>query len=263
MRPEDMSAAPLRFAGKVALVTGSSRGIGKAVALRLAHEGADVVLNCRERVDDAGRVAAEIRALGRRSLVVAANMAKPEDITRLFQVAIDELGGVDLLVCNAAAGVQGTLMEATVKSWDLAMNVNARAYLLCAQAAVPSMKARGGGRILALTAETAIEKAFPYYGTVAASKAAIGALTTYLAVELARDGITVNAVSPGMVDTDALHYFRKGSELIERAKALTPTGGPATVEDVAHLCTFLCSAEARQINGQVIKVDGGYDRVFQ
>jgi enoyl-[acyl-carrier protein] reductase III len=251
-----------RFRGKVALVTGSSRGIGKAMALQLAREGADVALNYRQRAEEAEQAAHDIQALGRRAIALPANMAKPEDITQMFEVLVKELGGLDFLICNAAAGMQGTLLEATLKSWELAMNVNARSYLLCAQAAFPLMKARGGGRMLALTAQTAVEKAFPFYGTVAASKAAIGALTTYLAVELAPHGITVNAISPGMVDTEALHYFKKGSELLVQAKAMTPTGGPASVDDVAHLCAFLCSDEARQINGQIIKIDGGYDRLF-
>lgn len=250
-----------RFAGRVALVTGSSRGIGRAIALRLARDGADVVVNYRQRAVEAEQVVAEIRSLGRRSIAVGANMALPEDITRLF-AATRELGGLDFLVCNAAAGVQSTLADATVKAWDLAMNVNARAYLLCAQAAFPMMKARGGGRIVSLTALTAVEKAFPFYGTVAASKAAIGALTTYLAVEFGPHGISVNSISPGMVDTEALHYFRQGGALIEGARRRTPTGGPATADDVAHLCGFLCSDEARQINGQSIKIDGGYDCLF-
>lgn len=257
-----MTDTTQRFLGKVALVTGSSRGIGKAIALQLAREGADVVLNYRQRAEEAEQAVKEIQALGRRAIAVSANMAKPEDITRMFEILVKELGGLDFLICNAAAGMQGTLMEATVKSWELAMNVNARSYLLCAQAALPLMKARGGGRILSLTAQTAVEKAFPFYGTVAASKAAIGALTTYMAVEFAPHGVTVNAISPGMVDTEALHYFKKGTELLVQAQTMTPTGGPATVDDVAHLCAFLCSAEARQINGQIIKIDGGYDRVF-
>ena len=251
-----------RFRGKVALVTGSSRGIGRAVALCLAREGADVVVNYRERLEAAREVSNEIRNLGRRVLTVRANMADHDDIGRLFQVTQQELGGLDFLVCNAAAGHQASLMDATVKSWDLAMNVNARSFLLCAQAAFPLMKARGGGRMLALTAQIAIDKAFPFYGTVAASKAALGALTTYLAVELGPYGICVNAVSPGLVDTEALRYFRRGAELFTRAQSATPTGGPASPEDVAQVCAFLCSAEARQINGQVIKVDGGYERMF-
>ena len=255
-----MSERP--FAGKVALVTGSSRGIGRAIATRLARDGADVVVNYRLREDEARATAEAIEAAGSRAFLVRANMADPAEIDMLFATLRERTGALDFLVCNAAAGQQGTLVEATVKSWDLAMNVNARSYLLCAQAAFPLLTARGGGRILAITARIATERAFPFYGTVAASKAAINTLTTYLAVEFGPHGISVNAISPGLVDTEALHYFRRGSELLERARALTPTCHATSARDVADVAAFLCSDAARQVNGQVIEVDGGYTRLF-
>src|SRR5688500_3201741 len=124
------------FAGKDALVTGNSRGIGRASALRLAQDGADVVVNFRKRDEEARATAEAIEQLGARALLVQANMAEPAEIDRLFATIQDELGALDFLVCNAAAGMQGTMLEATVKAWDLAMNVNARSYLLCAQAAL-------------------------------------------------------------------------------------------------------------------------------
>jgi enoyl-[acyl-carrier protein] reductase III len=250
------------FAGKVALVTGSSRGIGREIALRLARDGADVVVNFRKRDEEARATACAIEALGVRGLPVQANMADPSEIERLFATVRDEFGALDFLVCNAASGMQSTMLEATVKAWDLAMNVNARSYLLCAQAAFPLLSARGGGRIIAVTARIATERAFPYYGTVAASKAAINTLTAYLAVELAPYGISVNAISPGLVDTDALAYFRRGSEFFERARTLTPTCRATTREDIADVAAFLCSDGARQVNGQVLEVDGGYTRLF-
>lgn len=250
------------FAGKVALVTGSSRGIGRAIATRLAGGGADIVVNYRLREDEARTTADAIELAGSRAFLVRANMADPAEIEMLFASVQERVGALDFLVCNAAAGLQGTMLEATVKSWDLAMNVNARSYLLCAQAAFPLLKARGGGRILAITARIATERAFPLYGTVAASKAAINTLTAYLAVEFGPHGISVNAISPGLVDTEALRYFRRGSELLERARQYTPSGKVTTVDDVADLAAFLCSEDGRQINGQVIEVDGGYTRVF-
>jgi len=251
-----------RFLGKIALVTGSARGIGKATCAKLAREGADIVVNYRKSAEQAEALVGEIRSLGRRAFAVQADMSDPKAISRLFEVIAHEFGGVDFLICNAAAGMQDTLLESTPKAWDLAMNVNARSYLLCAQAAVPLMKKRGGGRIIALTARIAIDRAFPYYGTVAASKAAIEALTTYMAVEFGPHKIIVNAVSPGLVDTDALRYFREGSALLDRARISTPTGRVTTSEDVADLVGFLCSDEAAQIAGQVLCLDGGYTRVF-
>jgi enoyl-[acyl-carrier protein] reductase III len=250
------------FLGRVALVTGSSRGIGRAIALRLAREGADVIVNYRKRDAEAQETVAAIEELGARGLAVRANIAEPAEIERLFVTVGEKFGVLDFLVCNAAAGIQGTMLESTVKAWDLAMNVNARSYLLCAQAAFPMLTTRGGGRIIAITARIATERAFPYYGTVAASKAAINTITAYLAVELAPHGITVNAISPGLVDTEALAYFRRGSELLERARALTPTCRATTAGDIAEMAAFLCSDAARQLNGQVLEVDGGYTRLF-
>ena len=239
------------FAGKVALVTGSSRGIGRAIALRLARGGADVVVNYRKREAEARGTVEAIEAEGVRAVPVQANMAEPAEIERLFATLGETFGALDFLVCNAAAGMQGTMLEATVKAWDLAMNVNARSYLLCAQAAFPL-----------LTARIATERAFPYYGTVAASKAAINTITAYLAVELGPYGISVNAISPGLVDTEALAYFRRGGEFLDRARAITPTCHATTVDDVADVAAFLCSDAARQVNGQVLEVDGGYTRLF-
>jgi enoyl-[acyl-carrier protein] reductase III len=250
------------FAGRVALVTGSSRGIGRAIALRLARDGADVVVNYRRREEEARETACLVERLGVRALAVQANMADAADIERLFATLRDRFGALDFLVCNAAAGLQGTMLEATVKAWDLAMNVNARSYLLCAQAAFPLLSGRAGARILAITARIATERAFPFYGTVAASKAAVNTITAYLAVELAPHGITVNAISPGLVDTEALAYFRRGGEFLDRARCATPSGRTTTVDDVADVAAFLCSDAARQVNGQVIEVDGGYTRVF-
>ena len=249
------------FEGKVALITGSSRGIGRAIAVRLARGGADVIVNYRTREEEARVTAAAVEEAGSRATVVQANMADPADIEVLFAAVRDGPGALDFLVCNAAAGHQGTMLEATVKSWDLAMNVNARSYLLCAQAAFPILKARGGGRIIAITAKIATDRAFPFYGTVAASKAAINTLTAYLAVEFAPHGISVNAISPGLVDTEALAYFRLGSSLFEKARQLTPSGRPTSVQDIAELAAFLCSDRASQINGQVLEVDGGYTKL--
>ena len=253
----------MTLAGKTALVTGSSRGIGKAIAVEFARRGADVAVNYRRTPEGADDAVKQIEALGRRAIAVSANMASPEEIEQLFAVIGREFGGLDILVCNAAAGLQTQLADAPLKAWDLAMNVNARSYLLCAQRAFPMMKARGGGRILALTANNAVERAFPNYGTVAASKAVINVLTVYLAAEFGPHNIIVNAISPGMVATEALAYFEFGAEARRRGEALTPSGRITTTDDVAHLAAFLASDEAHQINGQIIEIDGGYTRLFQ
>lgn len=257
-----MAANERRLDGKVALVTGGSRGIGRAIALRLSGEGADVIVNFRRSAEEAARTVSEIEAAGGCAAALQANLAVPDDISRLFGVIGERFGGLDALIANAAAGVPGPLLETTAKAWDLAMNVNARALLLCAQSAVPLMRARGAGRIVALTARLAVGRHFDQYGPIAPSKAALETLAAYLAVELGPDNITVNAVSPGFVDTDALKRFRGGTAALRQAARQTPSGRVTTPEDVAGLVAFLCTDDAAQIHGQVIEIDGGYGRLL-
>ena len=249
----------LPFADKIVLVTGSGRGIGKAIALHFAHLGADVVVNFFRNRSPAEATAAEIRALGRRVQVVKANMGEIEDIETLFNVVAAEWGELDILVSNAASGFNRPVMEQKPRSWDWTVNINARALLFAAQRAVPLMEKRGGGHIVAITSPGA-RRVLPDYVVVGASKAAVEAVVRYLAVELAQRNISVNAVSPGMVLTEALQYFdtvRSDDHLIEKAIALTPAGRLVTPEDVAGVVAFLCSPAAYMIRGQVIEVDGG------
>lgn len=247
--------------GKIALVTGASRGIGRAIALELAREGADVIVNYRARADAAGAVVDEIAALGRRAAAVQANMADPADIERLFRTAVETFGGVDILVCNAATGYIGSIMEQTIKAWDTTMNVNVRSVLLCAQAAFPIMRERGGGSIVILTSPGG-ERAVPQYTAIGVSKAAVNTLTMYLAVEFAPHGIRVNAISPGLCDTDALRYYPFLVETLKTAEEITPAGRKVTPEDVAQVVTFLCGDKAAMLCGEIITVDGGLFRLF-
>lgn len=247
------------FSGKVALVTGSGRGIGKAIALRLAQDGADLVINYMKNQAPAEEVAAQIRAMGRRALVVQANVAKPEDLDALFAAIDAEYGGLDILISNAASGFNRPAMQQKVMGWDWTLNVNARGFLLTAQRAVPLMEKRGGGCMVAISSPGS-HRVMPDYVAVGASKAALEALTRYLAVELAEKHIVVNAVSPSLVETDALKFFSTLGDpnTIPRAVANTPAGRLVTPEDVAGVVAFLCSPAASMIRGQVIIIDGGY-----
>jgi enoyl-[acyl-carrier protein] reductase III len=251
---------PDRFAGKIALVTGSGRGIGKAIALRFAAEGADIVLNYFRNRDTAEATAEEIRALGRQVHVARADIGDPEDLERLVDSAAEELGGLDILVHNAASGYNRPVMEQRVKGWDWTLNINARAALFLAQRAAPVMAARGGGAMVNISS-VGSQRVLPEYVVVGASKAALEAVTRYLAVELAPMKIVVNAVSAGMVKTDALQHFPNMRERFEEiyAQALdrTPAGQMLTSEDVAGVVAFLCSPEAFMIRGQTILIDGG------
>lgn len=248
------------FENKIVLVTGSGRGIGRAIGLHFAKLGADVVINFFRNRAPAESTAAEIEKLGRRALVVKADMGKLDDITHLFDEIEATFGGLDIFVHNAASGFNRSVMEQKPRGWDWTMNINARALLFAAQRAAPLMEKRGGGSIVSISSPGA-NYVLPEYVVVGASKAALEALTRYLAVEFAPMNIVVNAVSPGVVETDALKHFdiiREDENIIEKATKATPVGRLVTPEDVAGVVTFLSSHDAAMICGQVITIDGGY-----
>ncbi len=247
------------FDNKVVLVTGSGRGIGAAIAVHFARLGADLVVNYFRNRQPAEETTQQIRSLGRRAISVKANVGEPEDIDRLFDATEQEYGGLDIYIHNAASGYNRPVMEQRVKGWNWTMNINARSLLFGAQRAIPLMEKRGGGTIVAISSPGA-GRVLPDYVVVGASKAAIEAVTRYLAVELAAKNIAVNAVSPAMVLTEALQHFemvRSDVHLAEKARGITPAGRLVEPQDIANVVAFLCSPEASMIRGQVIAVDGG------
>lgn len=250
----------MRFKDKVALVTGSGRGIGSAIVQRFAQEGADVVVNFFRNREPAEETADRIRSMGRRALVVKANIGELDDLDMLIEKSIEEYGGVDYYISNAASGYNRPVMEQRPKGWDWTMNINARALLFGAQKVAPTMQARGGGAIVSLSSPGSF-RVLPEYVVVGASKAALESITRYLAVEFAPMGIRVNAVSPGLVETEALRHFETTSDgsITARAVEATPAGRLVTPQDVASLVAFLCSDEAEMIRGQTILLDGGFN----
>jgi len=249
----------LPLQGKTALITGGGRGIGRAIALLLAERGADVVINFVRNQAPAEEVAQKIRQMGRRAEIFRANVGKIEDIQRLFDFVEQQFGGLDIFISNAASGFNRPALQQKESGWDHTMNVNTRAFLFSAQRAVPLMQKRGGGSIVAISSPGS-QRVLPDYVAVGASKAALEALTRYLAVELAPLNIVVNAVSPSLVETDALKHFASLSDpqVITRAIQNTPAGRLVQPEDVAKVVVFLCSPDAFMIRGQVIIIDGGY-----
>jgi len=254
----------LPFLNKTVLITGSGRGIGRAIALYFAKNGADVVVNFFRNRGPAEDTAAEIEKIGRHTLLVKADVGDLNDIQRLFDEVDIKFGGLDIFIHNAASGYNRAAMQQKPKGWDWTMNINARALLFCAQRCTPLMEKRGGGYIVSITSAGS-NRVLPDYVVVGSSKAALEALTRYLAVELSPRNIIVNAVSPGIVDTDALQHFdiMNDTNLIERAIASTPAGRLVKAEDVAGLVGFLCTPAASMIRGQVIVMDGGYTLPIQ
>ncbi len=243
----------MRLEGKVALVTGGSRGIGKAIALEFANRGSDIVFNYLRSHGAARETQGEIEALGVRCLRVRAHLGDEDKIAALFSEIDAQFGKLDILVNNAATGVQRSALELESKHWDWTINVNAKAAWMCAVEASKLM--RDGGHIINITSEGS-RRVLPLYFSVGVSKASLEAITRYLAVELAPLGISVNAVSGGYVDTGALDHFPTKEEMLKAGRN-TPVGRMVKVEDIAKTVAFLCSPDAEMIRGQIIVVDGG------
>jgi enoyl-[acyl-carrier protein] reductase III len=241
--------------GKIALITGGSRGIGRAIAIRLAENGVDVVVNYVRHKKDAEETAAAVQHFGRRCLLVKANVANEEDVKEMFAILANEFGKLDFLVSNAASGVLKPALELTERHWDWAMDINAKALLTLVQRGLPLM--HPGSRIMAVSSLGAV-RAIENYTTVGASKAALESLVRHLAVELGPLGIHINTISAGAVDTDALKHFPNREQILETALQRTPLGRLTLPEDVADIALFLCSKLSAMIQGQVITVDGGY-----
>ena len=255
-----MNAENNFFLNKNVLVTGSGRGIGRAIALEFACLGANVVVNFFRNRTPAQQTVDEIHEMGRKAWLVKANIGEIQEIKNLFSEVEQQAGGIDFLICNAASGYNRPAMQQKPRGWDWTMNINARSVLFTAQHAVPMMEKRGRGAIVSISSPGS-HRVMPDYIVVGASKAALESLTRYMAVEFAPKNIVVNAVSPGIVLTDALKHFnimREEQDLVEKAKSLTPAGELVTPEDVARVVAFLCSLSAHMIRGQTIIVDGGY-----
>ena len=251
-----MSDLELSLKGKIVLVTGGSRGIGRAVALRLAEAGADVAINYLRNRKAAAETIEMLESKGVKAIAIKTNVGKAEHIKFMVDEIKKEFGKLDILVSNAASGVLKPAMELTERHWQWTMDINAGTLLPLTQQLTPLM-GKKGGHIIAVSSLGSI-RALPNYAAVGASKAALESLIRHLAAELGPKGISVNAVSAGVVDTDALKHFPNRDELLNVSESKTPSGRLTTPEDVANIVLFLCSNLASQIQGQTVIVDGGY-----
>jgi enoyl-[acyl-carrier protein] reductase III len=246
-----------RFEGKIALVTGSSRGIGRALAISLAREGAAVAINYHKNAALADEAVKEIEDAGSRGVALQANMESPEEIGGLFTAVEQWAGRLDFFVSNAAASSFKKIVDLGVHNIDRSFYLNVRAFVLGAQHAVRLM--HDGGRIVALSSYGSI-RAYPTYANLGSNKAAVEAWVRYMAVEFAPGGINVNAVSGGLIDTASCAYFYEkvpGMAAIESVLSKIPKRRMGTAQEVANTVAFLLAPESEYITGQTICVDGG------
>jgi meso-butanediol dehydrogenase/(S,S)-butanediol dehydrogenase/diacetyl reductase len=253
-----------RFEGKVVLITGASRGIGKGIAQRFALEGADLVLNANEAGIHA--VADELSGMGRQALALEADVSDPEQVNRVFAGAADEFGRIDISVHNAGIMGVSTLSDLSEEIWDRVLAVNTKGVFLCCKAAARIMTGQQSGRIINMASGAGREGPIyaPHY---AASKFGVIGITQSLAKELAPFGITINAVCPGIIDTDMWAYndrewgrllgnYAPGELMRQQIEAI-PMKRAGTPEDVAGVVAFLASGDADYVTGQTINVNGG------
>jgi enoyl-[acyl-carrier protein] reductase III len=240
-----------------ALVTGGSRGIGRACALALAEGGADVAISYVENGDAAEATAAEIRAKGRRALVLQGDAASAEANVEVVDRAVAELGPLRYLVCNAANGTFATVDDLTAEDWDRTMAAHARALLLLAQRGSLSMRSNGGGAIVAISSLGA-RRVYDAYAAFGTAKAAIETLVRYLAVELGPHGIRTNCVAGGVVVTDLFRAIPEWESIAAASAERSPLRCVLDPEDIAEAVVFLLSGAARRITGQTLVVDAGF-----
>ena len=240
------------LSNRVAIVTGSGRGIGRAIALKLAEVGATVVVN---DVDEAAKaVAEEIKAMGGQSLPVLADVSSSADVSRLVEETIAAYGKIDILVNNAGITRDQLLLRMPDEDWDKVLSVNLRSVFLCTKAVLRHMLKQRWGRIISLASIVGImgNKGQANY---AAAKAGIIGFTRTVAKEVASHGITANAIAPGFIDTEMTQQFKE--EWRQELKKQIPLGDFGSPRDVAEAVAFLASEEARYITGQVLGIDGG------
>ncbi|NEW86811.1 3-oxoacyl-ACP reductase FabG [Rhodopseudomonas sp. WA056] len=243
----------VELTGKRALVTGAARGIGAGIAIELAANGADVAITYERSADRAAEVVKAIEANGRRGVAIQADSADPAAVKRSVETAAGNLGGLDILVNNAGIGRVGPITELSLADLDALLNVNVRAVVLASQAAIPHL--REGGRIISIGSTLAERVPFAGSTVYAMTKSALHAFTRGLSRELGPQGITVNLVQPGSIDTD---MNPASGEQADQLRALTALGRYGKPEEIAAVVAFLASPAAGLITGAMITADAGF-----
>lgn len=246
------------LSGHVCLVTGSSRGIGRACALRLAEAGADVITNYVTSRSAAEDVASQVVSRGRRAWVVKADMSEQDDILSMLDFITTKIGHLDVVVSNAASGGFRPLMESTLQHFQATMRLNVMALVELVQAAMPLLqRTEGRAKVIALSSHGS-QIALPNYGLVGTSKAAVESLARHLAFEVGGRGVNVNVVKSGLVETDSTRRFPNADQMFSGRHQKGMTGSRVlTADDVANAVTYLASSLADMVQGEVLTVDGG------
>ena len=246
------------LSGRVALVTGSSRGIGRACAIRLAQAGADVVVNYVTAEAAANEVAEQVIAAGRRAMVVKADVSEEDDVRAMVDYVGETMGRLNIVVSSAATGGFRPLLGATTRNFEAAMRTNVMALVYLVQAALPLLeRGPGRGKVVAISSHGS-HMALPMYGLIGASKAALESLVRHFTLEVGDRGININAIKAGLVDTDSTRRIPYADRLFDAQVEHTMVGDrKLSAEDVADAVVFLGSSLADMIQGETLTVDGG------
>jgi len=240
--------------GKSAIVTGGSLGIGSSIAIKLAEYGANVAINYRKHKEEADEVISKVKSLGRKGLVVQADISNFEDAGKMVDAVIKEFGSLDILVNNAGINWDGVIWKMTEEQWDNVIDINLKGYINYTRAVAPIFREQKSGKILNVTSINGLRGKFGQ-ANYSASKAGIIGLTKTVAKELGKYAINVNAIAPGLIETDMMkNATEEVRNMAIEEIVLKRIGQP---EEVAEVVAFMCSDMARHITGEVIKVDGG------